>query len=59
MLEHILCFRKAVFDIVLEKDNFIVGLNSLEEAVSAFMHLCFTANIEYPQVTLGNPTNTV
>lgn len=43
-------FRKAVFDIALEKSVFISGLDTLEEAVASFMHLCFTANIEYPKV---------
>jgi hypothetical protein len=43
-------FRKAVFDLILEKDVFVGGLDTLEEAVSSFIHLCFVANIQYPQV---------
>jgi hypothetical protein len=50
------CSRKAVFDLVLEKSVFLVGLDSLEQAVSSFIHLCFTANIEYPEVRYLYPT---
>jgi hypothetical protein len=49
----LLLFRKAVFDIALEKSVFISGLDTLKEAVASFIHLCFTANIEYPKVTIS------
>jgi hypothetical protein len=45
----VVLFRKAVFDIALEKAVFISGLDTLEEAVASFLHCCFTANIEYPK----------
>jgi len=44
-----LCFRKVVFDLVVEKEPFLSELKSLEEAVSSFLHLCFVANILYPE----------
>jgi hypothetical protein len=37
-----------VFDLILEKQPFITGMKTLEEAVSSFIHLCFVANISYP-----------
>jgi hypothetical protein len=33
---------------MVEKQVFISGMESLEQAVSSFIHLCFVANIQYP-----------
>jgi len=42
------CFRKVFFDLLFEKQAFIFGMTTLEEAVSSFLHLCFVGNFEYP-----------
>jgi hypothetical protein len=44
----IFVFRKVFFDLVVERQPFISGMKTLEEAVSSFLHLCFVANMEYP-----------
>jgi hypothetical protein len=36
------------FDLIVEKSVFIHGMERLEEAVSSFLHVCFVANIQYP-----------
>ena len=33
----------------MEKNTFLVGLESLEEAISSFLHVCFVANLCYPK----------
>jgi hypothetical protein len=43
-----MCFRKVFFDLMVEKQLFISGMGTLEEAVSSFLHLCFIGNIQYP-----------
>ena len=37
-----------VFDLYVEREPFISGLETLEQAVSSFLHVCFVANIHYP-----------
>ncbi len=32
----------------MERQPFISGLDTLEQAVSSFLHVCFVANMEYP-----------
>jgi len=46
---YFLSFRKVFFDLIVEKQPFVSGLETLEEAVSSFLHLCFVANILYPE----------
>lgn len=41
-------FRSVSFDLIVEKESFITGMKTLEEAVSSLLHLCFVANISYP-----------
>ncbi len=36
------------FDLLVEKVVFIHGMERLEDAISSFFHLCFVANIQYP-----------
>jgi hypothetical protein len=36
-------------DVIVEQEPLIVGLESLEEAVGSFFHLCFVAHLEYPK----------
>jgi hypothetical protein len=36
-------------DLVVEKEPFIRGMESLEEAVAGFLHFCFVAHLEYPK----------
>ena len=43
-------FRRVTFDIAVEGEAFVVGLDSLSTAIAAFLHLCFVAHLEYPQV---------
>lgn len=38
-----------LFDLVVERDPMIRGLNSIEEAVTSFLHLCFVCHLEYPK----------
>jgi hypothetical protein len=38
----------VVFDLYVEREPFISGLETLEQAVSSFLHVCFVANIHYP-----------
>jgi hypothetical protein len=42
------CFRKVVFDLILDGQVFISELDTLEKAVCSFLHICFVANIKYP-----------
>jgi hypothetical protein len=41
------------FDLIVEKEVFISGMETLEEAVSSFFHICFVTNMHYP-VGSGN-----
>ncbi len=41
--------RKVFFDLFVEKDVFVHGMERLEEAVSSFLHVCFVANLEFPR----------
>jgi len=50
---YFLCFRKVYFDLIVEKEAFISGMEMLEEAVSSFLHICFVTNMHYP-VGSGN-----
>lgn len=50
---YFLCFRKVYFDLIVEKEAFISGMETLEEAVSSFLHICFVTNMHYP-VGSGN-----
>jgi hypothetical protein len=43
-----------VFDLVVERTPFIMGMESLEQAISSFLHVCFVANMEYPKVFIFN-----
>jgi hypothetical protein len=36
------------FDLIVEKETFISGMETLEEAVSSFLHVCFVANMHCP-----------
>jgi hypothetical protein len=38
----------VVFDLLVENEPFISGFETLEAAVSSFLHVCFVANIHYP-----------
>jgi len=49
---YIIFIRKLQFDLVVEKDLLYTGLETLEDAVSGFLHLCFTVNLEYPKVSV-------
>jgi hypothetical protein len=42
------CFRKVVFDLIVDGEVFISQLETLEKAVCSFLHICFVANIKYP-----------
>jgi hypothetical protein len=42
-------FRKVFFDLILEKQVFVHGMERLEDAVSSFLHLCFVANLQFPK----------
>ncbi len=37
-----------VFDLVVERAPFISNMESLEEAISSFLHVTFVADMEYP-----------
>jgi hypothetical protein len=37
------------FDLVVEKEVFIHGMERLEDAISSFLHLCFVANLHFPK----------
>jgi len=41
-----------VFDIWVENKAFVTRLESLEKAVTAFFHLCFVADLCYPEVCI-------
>lgn len=43
-----------VFDLVVERAPFISGLKNLEEAILAFLYVCFVTNMEYPKVQVNN-----
>ena len=43
-----MCYRKVSFDLIVEKDTFIAGMETLEDALSSFLHVCFVANMNYP-----------
>jgi hypothetical protein len=40
----------VVFDLAVQGEPFIVGLESLEQAITSFIHVCFVADIHYPKV---------
>ena len=44
--------RAIQFDLVVEKTPLIRGLQTLEDAVSSYLHVCFVANMQYPKVYL-------
>ena len=50
----IFCFRQVLFDLAVEGEPFIEGLDSLEKAIASFFHVCFVANMQYPKVELAN-----
>ena len=37
-----------VFDLMIEQRVFISGMDTLEKAISSFLHLCFIGNVCYP-----------
>jgi len=39
-----------MFDLIVNKEPLIQGMKTLEDIVSAFLHLCFVANLQYPAV---------
>ncbi len=41
-------FRKVIFDLIVKKQEFISGMETLEEAVTSFLHICFVSNMQYP-----------
>jgi hypothetical protein len=43
--------RKVTFDLVVEGQPFIKGIQSLAKAVGAFFYLSFVAGIHYPQAS--------
>jgi hypothetical protein len=36
------------FDLIVEKEPFISGMETLEDAVASFLHICFVTNMHYP-----------
>ena len=44
--------RIIQFELVVEKTPFLVGLQTLEDAVTAYLHVCFVANMHYPKGTI-------
>ena len=46
--------RQVLFDLAVEGEPFIEGLDSLEKAIASFLHVCFVANMQYPEVELSN-----
>ena len=36
------------FDLILEKQVFVYGMESLEEAISSYLYICFIANLRFP-----------
>ena len=47
--------REVQFDLILEGEAVIVGLNTLEDVILAFLYLCFCVNLKYPLVRLNFP----
>ncbi len=45
-----MCCRNVVFDLVVEGEPLIEGLESLEKAITSFIHVCFVAAMHYPKV---------
>ena len=45
-------FRIIQFKLVVEKTPFLVDLQTLEDAVTAYLHVCFVANMHYPKGTI-------
>jgi hypothetical protein len=41
-------FRKVFFDLIVEKEVFVHGMTRLEDAISSFLHICFAANLHFP-----------
>jgi hypothetical protein len=49
--------RKVLFDLAVEGETFIGGLDSLSKAINAFFYICFVAGLEYPEVRYGTIDN--
>jgi hypothetical protein len=43
-------FRRILFDLAVQGEPFIVGLDSLEQAITSFIHVCFVADLHFPKV---------
>jgi|688.fasta_scaffold2538810_1 hypothetical protein len=43
--------RKVTFDIVVQGQPFIKGLESLAKTVGCFYYLCFVAGVHYPKAS--------
>jgi hypothetical protein len=42
----------VTFDLIVEKEPFVTGMDTLEKAVSSLLHVTFVANMHYPKVKL-------
>jgi hypothetical protein len=47
MISFLICFRKAIINLILDGEVFISEMESLEKALCSFLHICFVANIKY------------
>ncbi len=47
-------FRKVMFTLCVDGAPFVKDMQGLDRAISAFLYLCFIANLEYPQVPILN-----
>jgi hypothetical protein len=50
VLYDLVSLRRVLFDLLADGEPMIVGLESLEQAVASFFHLCIGAHVAYPQV---------
>ncbi len=50
----LIIYRRVSFDVAVEGQPFIHGLNSLDKAIGSFLSLCFVAHLEYPPVRNSN-----
>jgi hypothetical protein len=41
------------FNLIVEKEPFISGMETLEEAMARFLHICIVINMQYP-IDSGN-----
>jgi len=48
----ILISRRVYFDVAVEDQPFVAGLDSLSSTISTFLHLCFVADLKYPEVSI-------